>query len=97
MKLQQCRAHLLDSRFDFFFGRIDHQGDRRNEGWQGSDNETRLLGGDEARTFRIQNNANRLSADAFVSIHANSNKVHSVRGIETYYLDVTDDRDTKAA
>ncbi|MBI3178393.1 MAG: N-acetylmuramoyl-L-alanine amidase, partial [Deltaproteobacteria bacterium] len=36
--------------------------------------------------------ANRLDADVFVSIHANSNKVKSVHGIETYYLDVTSDR-----
>ncbi|MEE8409110.1 MAG: N-acetylmuramoyl-L-alanine amidase [Myxococcota bacterium] len=36
--------------------------------------------------------ANRLSADVFVSIHANSNKARKVRGVETYYLDVTDDK-----
>ena len=35
--------------------------------------------------------ANRIGADAFVSIHANSNSDKKVRGIETYYLDVTDD------
>ncbi len=36
--------------------------------------------------------ANRLDADVFLSIHANSNKVKSVHGVETYYLDVTSDR-----
>ncbi len=35
--------------------------------------------------------ANRESCDLFVSIHANSNKSKKVRGVETYYLDVTDD------
>ena len=36
--------------------------------------------------------ANRLGADAFVSIHANSARHGRARGIETYYLNVTDDR-----
>ncbi len=36
--------------------------------------------------------ANRLGADAFVSIHANSAHHGRARGIETYYLNVTDDR-----
>lgn len=36
--------------------------------------------------------ANRLGADAFVSIHANSAPRRAARGIETYYLNVTDDR-----
>lgn len=36
--------------------------------------------------------ANRLRADAFVSIHANSAPHGRARGIETYYLNVTDDR-----
>ena len=36
--------------------------------------------------------ANRLGADAFISIHANSAKHGRARGIETYYLNVTDDR-----
>jgi N-acetylmuramoyl-L-alanine amidase len=33
--------------------------------------------------------ANRANADLFLSIHANSSDDHSVRGIETYYLDFT--------
>lgn len=36
--------------------------------------------------------ANRLGADVFVSIHTNAAPQRSVRGVETYYLDVTDDR-----
>ena len=36
--------------------------------------------------------ANRAGADAFISIHANSHEDPTVRGIETYYLDVTDDQ-----
>ena len=36
--------------------------------------------------------ANGLNADIFVSIHANAHKDSSVHGIETYYLDVTNDR-----
>ena len=35
--------------------------------------------------------ANRAAADAFVSIHANSNRKRTASGIETYYLDATDD------
>jgi N-acetylmuramoyl-L-alanine amidase len=35
--------------------------------------------------------ANRVNADLFVSIHANSHKNRKVRGVETYYLNVTDD------
>ncbi|OGR12172.1 MAG: hypothetical protein A2341_20765 [Deltaproteobacteria bacterium RIFOXYB12_FULL_58_9] len=36
--------------------------------------------------------ANRANADIFVSIHANSHRSAMVQGIETYYLNVTDDR-----
>lgn len=36
--------------------------------------------------------ANRSGADAFVSIHANSHSDPDVSGIETYYLNVTDDQ-----
>lgn len=36
--------------------------------------------------------ANRSRGDAFISIHANSHEDVRVRGIETYYLDVTDDQ-----
>ncbi len=36
--------------------------------------------------------ANRAGADAFVSIHANSHRSPTASGIETYYLDTTDDR-----
>ncbi|MFC1611884.1 N-acetylmuramoyl-L-alanine amidase [Myxococcota bacterium] len=35
--------------------------------------------------------ANRTNADLFVSIHANAMKNQKVRGVETYYLNVTDD------
>jgi N-acetylmuramoyl-L-alanine amidase len=35
--------------------------------------------------------ANRAAADLFVSVHANSHKKSSASGIETYYLDTTDD------
>jgi len=36
--------------------------------------------------------ANRAGADLFISVHANSHRKKDVRGIETYYLNVTDDR-----
>jgi len=36
--------------------------------------------------------ANRSDADAFVSIHANSHADSTVNGVETYYLDTTDDQ-----
>lgn len=36
--------------------------------------------------------ANQLQADVFVSIHANANNKKTASGIETYYLNVTDDR-----
>lgn len=36
--------------------------------------------------------ANHAEADLFISIHANSHRGRSARGIETYYLNVTDDR-----
>ena len=36
--------------------------------------------------------ANRYSADVFVSIHANAHKDHRVHGVESYYLDTTNDR-----
>ena len=35
--------------------------------------------------------ANRVQADLFISIHANSARQRSVRGIETYYLNLTTD------
>ena len=35
--------------------------------------------------------ANKKQGDAFVSLHLNASPTHSVRGIETYYLDMTDD------
>lgn len=35
--------------------------------------------------------ANRKQGDAFVSLHLNASPTHSVRGIESYYLDMTDD------
>jgi len=36
--------------------------------------------------------ANRAAADVFVSVHANSCRACKAHGIETYYLDTTDDR-----
>lgn len=44
----------------------------------------------EARTAR----ANAEEADIFVSIHANASPSRRLRGVETYYLDNTDDRAT---
>lgn len=41
--------------------------------------------------FRTQL-ANRAHADLFISIHANAHEDASAKGIETYYLDVTQDR-----
>jgi len=38
--------------------------------------------------------ANREGADLFISIHANSNPDHAVRGLETYYLNFTSSRDS---
>ena len=35
--------------------------------------------------------ANEQQADLFISIHANSTRTHSVRGVETYYLNFTTD------
>ena len=43
----------------------------------------------EARTER----ANQEGADLFVSIHANSSKVKSVRGVETYFLNLPSSND----
>ncbi len=43
-----------------------------------------------ARTAR----ANTENADMFVSVHANANETGRLRGIETYYLDNTDDHAT---
>ncbi len=40
--------------------------------------------------------ANRVGADIFVSIHANSNRKRSVCGIETYFLNMTDDPEALA-
>lgn len=37
--------------------------------------------------------ANEKQADLFISIHANSSSVRTVRGIETYYLNLTADRE----
>ncbi len=37
--------------------------------------------------------ANEKGADLFISIHANSSRVRAVRGIETYYLNLTGDRE----
>ena len=44
----------------------------------------------EARTAR----ANAVGADLFISIHANASARRSVSGVETYYLNNTDDRAT---
>ncbi len=43
----------------------------------------------EARTAK----ANRQSADLFISIHANSSRVRSVRGVETFFLNFTTSRE----
>src|SRR5262249_5282939 len=43
----------------------------------------------EARTAL----ANSSEGDLFISIHANSSRVRSVRGIETYYLNITTSRE----
>jgi N-acetylmuramoyl-L-alanine amidase len=40
--------------------------------------------------------ANEKGADLFISVHANSSRVRTVRGIETYYLNLTGDRDALA-
>ena len=40
--------------------------------------------------------ANEKGADLFISVHANSSRVRAVRGIETYYLNLTGDRDALA-
>jgi N-acetylmuramoyl-L-alanine amidase len=37
--------------------------------------------------------ANQQAADLFISIHANSSRVRSVRGVETYYLNFTSSRE----
>ncbi len=37
--------------------------------------------------------ANEKGADLFISIHANSSRLRAVRGIETYYLNLTGDRE----
>jgi len=37
--------------------------------------------------------ANQQSADLFISIHANSSKIQTVRGVETYFLNVTTSKD----
>ncbi len=39
--------------------------------------------------------ANRVQADLFLSIHANAAKDHSARGIETYYLDLATDPNSR--
>jgi len=38
------------------------------------------------------NQANEIKADIFVSIHANASEYKSSRGVETYYLDNTNDK-----
>lgn len=40
--------------------------------------------------------ANEKGADLFISVHANSSRVRAVRGIETYYLNLTGDREALA-
>jgi N-acetylmuramoyl-L-alanine amidase len=37
--------------------------------------------------------ANQQQADLFISIHANSSRVRSVRGVETYFLNITSSRE----
>lgn len=40
--------------------------------------------------------ANRAHADLFVSVHANASADHAARGVETYFLNLTNDRDALA-
>ena len=50
---------------------------------------------DDDRTLALQdrtNTANTAAADLFISIHCNASPIKRVRGVETYYLNITHDR-----
>jgi N-acetylmuramoyl-L-alanine amidase len=50
---------------------------------------------DDDRTLALQdrtNTANAAAADLFISIHCNASPIKRVRGVETYYLNITHDR-----
>ncbi|HEY1098248.1 MAG TPA: N-acetylmuramoyl-L-alanine amidase [Myxococcota bacterium] len=50
---------------------------------------------DDDRTLALQdrtNTANSAAADLFISIHCNASPLKRVRGVETYYLNITHDR-----
>ena len=50
---------------------------------------------DDDRTLALQdrtNTANSAAADLFISIHCNASPLRRVRGVETYYLNITHDR-----
>jgi N-acetylmuramoyl-L-alanine amidase len=50
---------------------------------------------DDDRTLALQdrtNTANSAAADLFISIHCNASPIKRVRGVETYYLNITHDR-----
>jgi N-acetylmuramoyl-L-alanine amidase len=50
---------------------------------------------DDDRTLALQdrtNTANSAAADLFISIHCNASPHRRVRGVETYYLNITHDR-----
>jgi N-acetylmuramoyl-L-alanine amidase len=54
-----------------------------------------ILTRDDDRTLALQdrtNTANTAAADLFISIHANASPIKRVRGVETYYLNITHDR-----
>jgi N-acetylmuramoyl-L-alanine amidase len=50
---------------------------------------------EDDRTLALQdrtNTANSAAADLFISIHCNASPIKRVRGVETYYLNITHDR-----
>ena len=50
---------------------------------------------EDDRTLALQdrtNTANAAAADLFISIHCNASPLKRVRGVETYYLNITHDR-----
>ena len=58
------------------------------------DVEVIMTRGDD-RTLSLQdrtNTANTAAADLFISIHCNASPIKRVRGVETYYLNITHDR-----
>ena len=54
-----------------------------------------LMTRDDDRTLALQdrtNTANSAAADLFISIHCNASPLRRVRGVQTYYLNITHDR-----